>query len=207
MGQDEIRVYFEYSPKPLHALVILTGKTKSFGQIGTDYEGKWIQFLSLAELGDRLIKPAHSSQVAIAVPVMGNRVIRIQLDRTLVVFFRLLPIPVVLQRNHGQRSVSVSELFIHRERLKRCGLGIWHGDLLRLNAIAPEQNIGVSQTCISLSKGRVLRNRRFEILDRFTDSGFRPFVPEEASPEICLIGLRIYGSTASKIGMLGGGQF
>ena len=138
---------------------------------------------------------------------MRDRVVGAQLDRLEEVGLRILPVPVVQERDIGERDVGLREAGIDRERVAGGGASLGHGDARRVLLVAPvelraQQQIGVREADVREREVGVLGLRPLEQLDRPLEGLVGSPVPLVASLPVRAIGLavgRLRGADALRL--------
>src|SRR5207245_10691525 len=92
------------------------------------------------------------------------------------------------------------QLFLHRRASLRYGLLGLHKTEI------PHEVVAVGDASISRREAGIARNSQIEILDGAAEVGFRTFVPEEESAEVCLVEFWVMQGPLRKIGLLFGVQ-
>src|ERR1019366_5596434 len=93
-----------------------------------DDEGKWVEFQGLFDLRDGFLISALFVQ-ELAIPLMGRRITRIELDGTSQLPFCSCPVPIKVPFHGRQRGVCFGESLVHfqgsRRRLPRFRVGLF----------------------------------------------------------------------------------
>ena len=97
-------------------LIVPAGVVVRPAQIGPDVGSERIELLGALAVRDRLFVAAHGAQVDDAIPIMGDRGIRVQLEGAAIAFVGANPVVIVVGCGHRQRGIGLGGRGIDLER-------------------------------------------------------------------------------------------
>ena len=123
-----------------------------------------VELLGPLQRSEGLLGPGGHPQTY-AIPVIGRRIVRVELDGSLEFPFGAGPVPLIRRKNPCQRGVSLSQGVVDLQCLRGRSLGLWHTLSRRLQLMAGEDPVAVGQADVGQSVTGVLLNRLLEVVD------------------------------------------
>src|SRR4029450_5212612 len=124
--------------------------------------------------------------------MMCGGVVRIELDGTPEFLLTSSQIPVIQKMNHGGGGVRSRQRAVDLQRLEGSGLRLRHGLTRRQPADdgrSAQRQVGIRKTAVGGRIAGIGGDGLLEISERLLESRLGPPVPEEASPQVVLVGL------------------
>ena len=116
MRERVLGIHLEGLSQLLRRLVLLVAVMKEKAHVRLDRDGEGIELVRPLDLG-ACFWEAPGRRQGIGVPVVGRRIIRIQLDGSLELSFGSGPVPVEIELHVGEGGVRLGERGIQLEGL------------------------------------------------------------------------------------------
>ena len=179
MEEAEARRDVQGLLQDFQGLVVSVRPEQDLSEVPVDDERKGIELAGPADLLDRLIEPADVHQV-VAVPVMGQGVVRIVLDGELVFGFGGRPVPVVSSVDLGQGDPGLGQLLVDLEGPEGVLPGFRIGYVGRDRSVVGKDAVGVGQPRVRQGILGIDLDGPLEMDDGLLNVRRGPLVPEIA---------------------------
>src|SRR5262249_26996207 len=186
-GVVKVRIHLHGLAQLTDRLIITSGVSEHRSDVRIDNDRQWIELERALHLGDRFVEFSKRDQSAFGVPLMGRRVIWIQLDRALKFPPRFRKRKIIGEQRHAEGSVCFAQSRVELQRFHRRSFGWRKGIVGTSLAVSAEQDIGVCQTCICQRVVRVLFNCLVEEFDSLFKIRGSASVPKISPQEVKLI--------------------